>query len=77
MYSVAPTGILLGEEAGLCAAVVGEEDHLGQFVEKLDGSSRQLRQTPDGCGMNLLTKFQTDRTWTFKRDSIYFNGHVF
>ena len=50
--------VLLWQDAGLRAAL-GEEDHLGQFVEKLDGSSRQLRQTPDGCGMNILTRFNT------------------
>lgn len=44
---------LLGQDFGLWAAA-GEEDPLGQFVEELDGSSRQLCQTPDGRCMNLL-----------------------
>lgn len=44
---------LLGQNFGLCAAA-GEEDPLGQLVEELDGSSRQLCQTPDGSCMNLL-----------------------
>lgn len=54
---------LLGQNFGLCAAA-GEEDPLGQFVEELDGSSRQLCQTPDGRCMNLLeiqhSKHQND-----------------
>ena len=45
--------VLLRQDAGLRAAVA-EEHHLSQFVEELDGSSRQLRQTPDGCSMDLL-----------------------
>lgn len=49
--------VLLWENAGLSAAV-GEEDHLSQLVEKLDGSSRQLGQTPDGCSVNLLMEFK-------------------
>lgn len=53
-----PRVVLLWQDAGVCAAV-GEEDHLSQFVEKLDGSSRQLGQTPDGCSMNLLPRFNT------------------
>lgn len=44
---------LLGQNFGLCAAA-GEEDALSQFVEELDGSSRQLCQTPDGSCMDFL-----------------------
>lgn len=44
---------LLAQNFGLCAAA-GEEDPLGQFVEELDGSSRQLCQTPDGSCVDLL-----------------------
>lgn len=51
-------GDSLRQDAGLHAAARGE-DHLSQFVEELDGSSRQLRQTPDGRGMNLLTGHNT------------------
>lgn len=43
----------LGQNFGLGAAA-GGQDPLGQFVEQLDGSSRQLRQAPDGSGVNLL-----------------------
>lgn len=32
----------------------GEQDHLGQLVEELDGASRQLCQALDGCGVNFL-----------------------
>lgn len=28
-------------------------------MEKLDGSGRQLGQTPDSCSVNLLTRFNT------------------
>lgn len=50
---------LLRQSAGLRAAV-GEEDHLSQLVEKLDGSSRELSQAPDGSGVNFLKRFSTN-----------------
>lgn len=43
----------LGQDGGLGAAG-GEQDHLGQLVEQLDGPGRQLSQTPDGRGVDLL-----------------------
>lgn len=54
---------LLWQDVGVCAAV-GEQDHLGQFVEKLNGASSQLCETPDGCSMYIL-KDLTKSVYTF------------
>lgn len=54
-FASAVTSVLdsLRQNIGVRGAA-GEQDHLGQLVEELDGAGRQLCQALDGCGVNFL-----------------------